>query len=94
MTAVYGGIDLHSNNSVVVVMDDSGKVVYRRRLVNDLPRIDEALAVARQDSVRGVLDTESNWANGLPETGSHQTASSVPLHRSAVARSCWRVCAA
>jgi hypothetical protein len=44
MTAFYGGIDLHCNNSVVVVMDEGGEVVYRRRLANDLRRIQEALA--------------------------------------------------
>jgi len=32
MTALYGGIDLHSNNSVVVVMDEGGEVRYRRRV--------------------------------------------------------------
>jgi hypothetical protein len=28
----YSGIDLHSNNNVVVVIDDADRVVYRRRL--------------------------------------------------------------
>ena len=32
----YCGIDLHSNNHVVVVIDDKDKVVYEKRLSNDL----------------------------------------------------------
>jgi hypothetical protein len=31
----FSGIDLHSNNSVVVVSDDADRVVYQRRLPND-----------------------------------------------------------
>jgi hypothetical protein len=29
---LYGGIDLHSNNSVIALLDEEDKVVYRRRL--------------------------------------------------------------
>ena len=32
----YSGIDLHSNNSVMVVIDDADRIVYRRRLPNEL----------------------------------------------------------
>lgn len=34
--ALYAGIDLHSNNSMVVVQDDEDNVAGRRRLPNDL----------------------------------------------------------
>jgi hypothetical protein len=40
----FGGIDLHSNNSVVVVRDDADRVVSQRRLPNDLTQIRAALA--------------------------------------------------
>ena len=33
---VYGGIDLHSDNSVVALTDEQDKVLYRKRLPNDL----------------------------------------------------------
>ena len=33
---LYGGIDLHSNNCVVVVLDEEDRVVYEKRLPNDL----------------------------------------------------------
>ena len=32
------GIDLHSNNSVVMVGDDDDRIVYQKRLPNDLAR--------------------------------------------------------
>jgi transposase len=33
---LYGGIDLHSNNCVVVLLDEEDPVVYEKRLANDL----------------------------------------------------------
>ena len=36
---VYGGIDLHSNNSVVSVIDEHDRVVAEKRLPNELERI-------------------------------------------------------
>lgn len=33
---LYGGIDLHSNNCVVVLLDEEDPVVYEKRLSNDL----------------------------------------------------------
>ncbi len=33
---LYGGIDLHSNNSVIALLDEKDRVIYRRRLPNDL----------------------------------------------------------
>jgi len=33
---LYGGIDLHSNNSVIALLDDNDRAVYRKRLPNDL----------------------------------------------------------
>ena len=44
----YCGIDLHSNNSVVVVIDDEDRVVAQRRLPNDLSRIIEFVAPWRR----------------------------------------------
>jgi len=36
---LYGGIDLHANNSVIVLLHEQDKVIYRKRLANDLPTI-------------------------------------------------------
>jgi hypothetical protein len=35
----YSGIDLHSNNSVVTVIDETDRVVAEKRLPNDLTKI-------------------------------------------------------
>jgi len=44
----YCGIDLHSNNSVVVVSDEEDRIVFHKRLPNDLRQI--AGAVEPQSS--------------------------------------------
>jgi transposase len=36
---LYGAIDLHSNNNVTVVIDEQDRMVYQKRLLNDLPLI-------------------------------------------------------
>jgi len=43
-----GGIDLHSNNSVLALLDEDERLVYRKRLGNDAPSILEALAPYRE----------------------------------------------
>ena len=39
MTKLYGGIDLHANNSVIVLVDEQEQVVYETRTPNDLSKI-------------------------------------------------------
>ena len=34
--SLYGGIDLHANNSVIVVINEHDEVLYRKRLPNAL----------------------------------------------------------
>ena len=36
---LYGGIDLHANNSVVVLPDEQDQMIYHQRLSNHLPTI-------------------------------------------------------
>ena len=36
MPNLYGGIDLHANNSMIVLVDDQEQVVYEKRTPNDL----------------------------------------------------------
>ena len=36
---LYGGIDLHANNSVVVLINEQDQVLYQKRLPNDLATI-------------------------------------------------------
>ena len=72
MEGLYSGIDLHSNNSVVVVKEAGGKVVYRRRLDNDLQRIESALAPYRERLKCVAVESTFNWywlVDGLEEAG-------------------------
>jgi transposase len=57
----FSGIDLHSNNSVVVVCDEADRVVYQRRLPNDPVQIRAALAPHREDLVGVVIEATYNW---------------------------------
>jgi transposase len=57
----FSGIDLHSNNSVVVVSDDADRVLYQRRLPNDPAQIRAALAPHREDLVGVVIEATYNW---------------------------------
>ena len=33
---LYGGIDLHANNSVIVLLNEQDEVIYQKRLPNNL----------------------------------------------------------
>ncbi|WP_425274036.1 IS110 family transposase [Paraburkholderia lacunae] len=57
----YSGIDLHSNNAVVAVIDDQDRVLYRRRLTNDLPLIIAALEPYHEDLQGVVVESTFNW---------------------------------
>jgi transposase len=68
----YIGIDLHSNNSVVVVSDEEDRIVYQKRLANDLNEILAALATHRDETVGVVVESTYNWywlVNGLQDAG-------------------------
>lgn len=69
---LYSGIDLHSNNSVVSVLDESDHIVYERRLDNDLERIKCELSPYREHLVGIVVESTFNWywlVDGLQEAG-------------------------
>lgn len=68
----YSGIDLHSNNSVVLVSDAADRVVYQRRLPNDLPTILAALEPHRGELAGVVVESTYNWywlVDGLQAAG-------------------------
>jgi len=67
---LYGGIDLHANNSVVVLLDEQDQMVYHQRLSNHLPTILERLAPYQADITGVVVESTSNWywlVDGLME---------------------------
>ncbi len=57
----FSGIDLHSNNSVVVVSDEVDHIVYQRRLPNDALQIRAALAPHREE-LEGVVIEATYYA--------------------------------
>ena len=67
---LYGAIDLHSTNSVVTVIDEQDRVVYQKRLDNDLTVILQQLAPYRS-SLEGIaVESTYNWywlVDGLME---------------------------
>lgn len=69
---LYGGIDLHSNNSVVHLIDEDAHTIVRKRLANDLGRIILFLQ-PYFDSIEGlVVESTFNWywlVDGLMEAG-------------------------
>jgi transposase len=58
---LYGGIDLHSNNSVVALLDENDQVVYRQRLANDATVILAALAPFGEQIAGLVVESTYNW---------------------------------
>ncbi len=59
--ALYAGIDLHSNNSVVVILNEQDQVMYHQRLANHLPTILEQLAPYQAEITGVVVESTYNW---------------------------------
>jgi transposase len=71
---LYGGIDLHANNSVVVLLNDQDQVIYQKRLPNHLPVILEPLSLYHREIEGVVVESTYNWywlVDGLMEAGYH-----------------------
>ena len=69
---LFCGIDLHSNNSVVVILDESDKVIYSKRHPNDLDEICGALMPYQSQLAGVVVESTFNWywlVDGLQEHG-------------------------
>jgi len=58
---LYDGIDLHSNNSVLVLIDLENRVVVDKRLRNDLAVILGELAPYRKKLAELVVESMHNW---------------------------------
>jgi len=69
---LYGAIDLHSTNNVTVVIDEQDRVVYQKRLPNDLALILNELSVYQAELQGIVVESTYNWywlVDGLMEQG-------------------------
>jgi transposase len=68
----YCGIDLHSNNSVVVISDEEDRIVLSKRVLNDLVQICGALEPHRGEMAGLVVESTYNWywlVDGLMDAG-------------------------
>src|ERR1051325_1268426 len=69
---VYVGIDLHSNNNVLAVINAAGEKQYCRRWPNDLRAVELALAPYREQVSGIVVESTFNWywlVDGLMDLG-------------------------
>ena len=69
---LYAAIDLHSNNSVLVISDEQDRVVYERRLPNDLQVILAQLVTHRESIEAIAVESTYNWywlVDGLMDAG-------------------------
>jgi len=68
----YVGIDLHSTNSYIVIIDNDNKRVFKKKTKNDLRLVVEALK-PYQEQIKGVVvESTYNWywlVDGLIEEG-------------------------
>jgi len=70
--ALYCGIDLHSNNHVIVVIDEEDRRLYERRLGNDVSLTLNALEPYRSELAGVAVESTFNWywlVDGLQAAG-------------------------
>ncbi len=68
----YCGIDLHSDNHVVIVIDETDKRVFEKRLINDLSQTLKVLSPYREKLLGVAVESTFNWywlVDGLQEHG-------------------------
>ena len=69
---LYAAIDLHSNNNVLVILDEHDQIIFERRLANDLWMVLGALAPYRENVQAVAVESTYNWywlVDGLMENG-------------------------
>jgi transposase len=69
---LYGGIDLHANNRMIVLLNEQDEVLYRKRLPNELSTILDQLAPYYPTLQGLAVESTYNWywlVDGLMEAG-------------------------
>ena len=69
---LYGGIDLHSNNHMVTLIDEQDRRVFERRLGNDIELTRRTLEPFREHLVAIAVESTFNWywlVDGLMDSG-------------------------
>lgn len=58
---LYTGVDLHSNNNYVGIIDEGNTVVFKKKLTNDLGKVLTALEPFRYEMAGIVVESTFNW---------------------------------
>ena len=69
---LYVGVDLHSNNNYVGIVDEDNRPLFRKKLPNDLGKVLSVLEPFRNDVAGIVVESTFNWywfVDGLMENG-------------------------
>lgn len=69
---LYAAIDLHSNNNVLVILDEEDRPLLEKRLRNELPQVLGHLAPYREKLQAVAVESTFNWywlVDGLMEAG-------------------------
>lgn len=83
---LYCAIDLHSNNSVLVVIDEEDRIVLQKRVANELTIVLAQLAPFKEQLHAVAVESTFNWywlVDGLNDAG-FRTLLVNPCARAAV----------
>jgi transposase len=58
---VYVGVDLHSNNNYVGIINQTNEVLFKKKLPNDLNKVLAVLEPFREDVAGIVVESTYNW---------------------------------
>ena len=58
---LYAGIDLHSTNNYIGILDEQDRRVFKKKLANDMPSILYCLAPFKEELVGVVVESTYNW---------------------------------
>ena len=82
----YVGIDLHSNNNFIGIIDQENRRVFKKKSINDLSEITKTLYPYKKEIQGIVVESTFNWywiVDGLMDAGykvhlqTHQRLSSM-----------------
>jgi len=69
---VYVGVDVHSNNNYIGIVNQANEVLFKKRLANDLGTVLSVLEPFREDMAGVVVESTFNWywfVDGLMDNG-------------------------
>jgi hypothetical protein len=78
---LYGGIDLHVDNSLMALLDDHDKIVFEKQVPNEITTIFTHFVPYHARLVGLVVESISNWyglVNGLLVAGSEAAVQAKP----------------